>query len=92
MLLKNTPYGSLEKYFEYYQRRTTDPSWQSYGLNPEPVSKRFLAKPILIGFFCFQENYGSNSGDVAANTVMPSLVGYKLGQAIYISNLLYSES
>lgn len=85
--VENTPYGSLEKYFEYYQRRTTDPSWQSYGLNPEPGFARGSWQANTTGSFAFQENYGSNSGDVAANTVMPSLVGYKLGQAIYISNV-----
>lgn len=84
--VENTPYGDLNKYFDYYQKRITDSSWQSYGLEAQPGFAQGSWQANTSGSFAFQENYGAGAGDVAARGVMSSLVTYKLGKTVYIGN------
>lgn len=87
----NTPLGEAQvdsdsKYFNLYQKRVFNSTWQSYGLEPKEGFARGAWQVSFDGSLNVQENYGSSSGTVALQTLDNTLKGYKLGQTITIGN------
>lgn len=81
-----TPIGDMDKLQYLYNRRLTDPSFESYGLNPEHGFAKgswrasMSARPVL------QEFYGESSTEKASDRVYADMSNYMLGKRVYIMN------
>lgn len=88
-LIDNTPLGDSNVHAEWYNKRTKDRRWQSYGLQPEEgfaqgswqvlTSSSYVTVPKV-------ERYGPGSGDEARNAASGNLMSYKLGNLVIIGN------
>lgn len=82
----NTPMGDSNTFWHLYQKRTTDPTWQSYGLQPVEGFARGSWRVSLDGSAQVQELYGRSVLDVALPKANAALRNYNLGETVLISN------
>jgi len=83
----NTPFGDATLYASMYEKRETDPNWQSYGLYPFDGFARGSWRVSTYGGAEIQEIYGRNSGEHALKRTLGPLKEYNLGDTVIISNL-----
>lgn len=81
-----TPLGNYEAYADLYQMRTTSPTSQSYGLNPEVGFAKGSWQVSFDGQLDLQELYGPSSGTTASKAVRTHMMNYRLGDYFYIGN------
>lgn len=86
VVIDKTPLGSAEVYPKFYDKRLTDPAWQSYGLQPVEGFAKGSWRISTDGSINVQELYTSGSGDVALGLADDAVENYKLGDTVTISN------
>ncbi len=82
-----TPIGNSINYSEFYNRRVTDPNWQSYGLQPVEGFAKGSWRVDMDGIYQLQEFYGQSSEQNAGTKALNDLSQYKIGDTIMISNM-----
>jgi len=84
--IENTPIGDSIANSRWYKERSTNPSNQSYGLQPIEGFAKGSWRADLDGSLEMQEFYTATAGAMALSSVKASLGDYKLGDKIMISN------
>jgi hypothetical protein len=84
--IDNTPIGDSALHRSWYDRRTNDPSFQSFGLNPIEGFARGSWRASTDGTYEMQSIYGKESGQQAEYKIRMDLADYKLGETVMISN------
>lgn len=81
--VSNTPLGDNISNSEYYSKRETDMSWQSYGLEPIAGFAQGSWRNSTDPRPAIQDIY---SGNKAIGKAYGDLSNYKLGKTVYITN------
>lgn len=81
--VEQTPLGDAGRYFSYYQRRLTDPSLDSYGLDPIAGFAQGSWQVDFTNFAPFVENY---SGGKAVSDARTKMQKYVLGDRFTVLN------
>ncbi len=79
----NTPLGDSKRFSRYYERRLTDPSLDSYGLEPREGFAQGSWQVDFTNFAPFVENY---SGNKAISDARSKLTKYVLGDRFTVLN------
>ena len=84
--IETTPLGNSAINSAWYEKRVSDPAFESYGLKPMEGFARGSWQVSMNAALGIQELYSASSGSMAMNIAENSLMDYKLGDDVIISN------